>query len=108
MRGILDSAMDAIITVDAQQNVVLFNKAAESDVSHDTRGGDRRADRHVHPRALPRDAWRARASGSAPARPHPRRMADARIVTGVRRDGEEFPIDASISQLAMASACSTP
>ena len=28
-----------------------------------------------------------------------RRMADARVVTGLRRDGEEFPIDAAISHL---------
>ena len=29
-----------------------------------------------------------------------RRMAAARVVTGLRRDGEEFPIDASISQVS--------
>ncbi len=29
LAGLLDSAMDAIITVDSQQNVILYNKAAE-------------------------------------------------------------------------------
>ncbi len=71
MRGILDSAMDAIITVDAQQNVVLFNKAAES-MFLTTRAEAIGAPIATFiPERFRGTHARARASGSAPARPHP-------------------------------------
>ena len=97
LRGILDSAMDAIITVDDRQNIVLFNAAAEAVFG------------------CPREqaigvplAWfipeRFRAGHGEHVRrfsetgTSSRRMGESRIVMGLRRSGEEFPIDASISQ----------
>ena len=98
MRGILDSAMDAIITVDEEQRVVLFNMAAESMF-----GTSREAalgaplSTFIPERFRSTHAAHVRAFGDGDA--SSRRMADARIVTGVRRNGEEFPIDAAISHL---------
>jgi PAS domain S-box-containing protein len=99
LRGILDSAMDAIITVDANQHIVMFNAAAEA--------------MFVCPRAEAMGAplsWfipeRFRSAHAAHVRSFgdgsivSRRMGALRIVTGLRRTGEEFPIDASISQLS--------
>jgi PAS domain S-box-containing protein len=98
LRGILDSAMDAIITVDESQHIVIFNSAAEAMFG------------------CPKDeavgaplAWfipeRFRAVHGNHVRTFgqtgtvSRRMGALRIVTGLRRNGEEFPIDASISQI---------
>ncbi len=103
LRGILDSAMDAIITVDAQQTIVLFNDAAQAmfGCPRDEAIGAplerfiparfRRA-HHEHVEQFGRTGVTAR------------RMGGARVVTGLRDNGEEFPIDASISQLAQGDA----
>jgi PAS domain S-box-containing protein len=98
LRGILDSAMDAIITVDDSQKILLFNKAAENvfDCPRNEAIGaplawfipERfRADHEKH---LVRFGEAGVTS---------RRMGAQRIVTGLRRNGEEFPVDASISQI---------
>jgi hypothetical protein len=98
LRGILDSAMDAIITVDSRQHIVLFNHAAE-DVFGCPRDQAIGAPlswfiperfRHVHGEMVQR-------FGEAGATS--RRMGAQRIVMGLRRNGEEFPIDASISHI---------
>jgi PAS domain S-box-containing protein len=99
LRGILDSAMDAIITVDEAQHVVLFNAAAEAMF------GCPRAEAIGAPLAwfIPerfRSAHAAHVRGFGEGSILSRRMGALRIVTGLRRDGEEFPIDASISQLS--------
>ncbi len=96
--GMVESAMDAIITVDENQHVVLFNAAAES-----LFGCPRKQAigaplawfiperfRAEHERHIRRFGETGTSS---------RRMGGARIVTGLRRNGEEFPIDASISQI---------
>ena len=98
LRGILESAMDAIITVDANQHVLLFNLAAEKMF------GCPQGEAIGAPLA-----WfiptRFRAAHGEQMRrfgatgPTSRRMGGGRIVTGLRRDGSEFPIDATISQL---------
>jgi PAS domain S-box-containing protein len=98
LRGILDSAMDAIITIDDAQHIVLFNTAAEAmfGCPRDEALGaplvwfipDRF--RGVHAEHVRRFGETGPAS---------RRMGAQRIVTGLRRNAEEFPIDASISQL---------
>ena len=98
LRGILDSAMDAIITADGQEHVVLFNAAAEAMF------GYRREEALGMPlasfvperfRGVHSDHVRQFGASKAASR----RMAESRVVTGLRRDGEEFPIDAAISQL---------
>jgi PAS domain S-box-containing protein len=99
LRGILDSAMDAIITVDSRQHIVLFNRAAEEvfGCPRDQAIGAPLAwfiperFRHAHAGMVERFG-----ADSAPSR---RMGAGQRIVMGLRRNGEEFPIDASISHI---------
>ena len=98
LRGILDSAMDAIVTVDDDQRIVLFNAAAESMFlcsQHEAVGLP--LDTFIPARFRGAHGSHVRQFGSADSAA--RRMGAARIVTGLRRNGEEFPIDASISQL---------
>jgi PAS domain S-box-containing protein len=98
MRGILDSAMDAIVTVDDDQRVVLFNAAAESMFLYTRREAmGLPLDTFIPERFRGVHGSHVRQYGSADSAA--RRMGASRIVTGLRRNGEEFPIDASISQL---------
>ena len=96
LRGILDSAMDAIITVDDSEHIVLFNAAAEAVFGcprNEALGAPLawfipqryRATHSVHIKRFGEGAIASR------------RMSAQRIVTGLRRNGEEFPIEASIS-----------
>lgn len=98
LQGIIATAMDGIITVDEQQRITLFNAAAERIFGYraqDMIGQplDRllpealRAQHHEHVRRFGETGDSARAMGSDIA------------VTGVRANGEVFPIDASISRL---------
>jgi PAS domain S-box-containing protein len=98
LSGIVESAMDAIITVDSEQKVVLFNRAAEQVFRcrrEDALGGT--LDRFLPVR------FRAAHHGHVEHFGHTgvtsRRMGDASALTAIRADGsEEFPIEASISQ----------
>jgi len=104
LRGIVDSAMDAIITIDVTQHVLMFNAAAEAMFQYT------RAEAVGAPLSM-LIPERFRAShgehvqrfGASLTRS--RRMNDARIVMGLRRNGEEFPLDASISQVRDGDAC---
>ncbi len=98
LRGILESAMDAIITVDERQHIVLFNRAAEEVF------GCPRDQAIGAPLAwfIPerfRQAHGAMVKRFGETGTSSRRMGAQRIVMGLRRNGEEFPIDASISQI---------
>jgi len=95
--AIVDSAMDAIVTVDAAQNVVLFNRAAEQIF------GVRREEAIGAPleRFLPqrhRAAHHAHVEEFGRTGVSSRRMGDTTTLWAVRADGNEFPIEASISQ----------
>jgi len=97
--GILDSAMDAIITVDDRQHIVIFNAAAEAvfRCPRDQAVGAP-LDWFIPERFRSGHGELVRRFGEfdQPSR----RMGSARVVTGLRRDGEEFPIEASISHTA--------
>jgi PAS domain S-box-containing protein len=95
--AIVDSAMDAMITVDAAHNVVLFNRAAEQIF------GVRREEALGGPlqRFIPqrfRGAHRGHIEQFAHTGITSRRMGDATTLWALRADGTEFPIEASISQ----------
>lgn len=98
LAGILASAMDAIVTVDENQRIILFNAAAERmfrcpaeealGQSLDRFIPDRfRAAHHEHIRVF------------SATHVMQRTMGKARPLFGLRSDGEEFPIEASISQI---------
>jgi PAS domain S-box-containing protein len=98
LAGIVSSAMDAIITVDENQRIVLFNEAAEQMfgcpvaealgqpidrfIPHRFRGAHTE---HVRHRGETGDANRA--------------MGRLGPISALRADGAEFPIEASISSV---------
>jgi len=95
--AIVDSAMDSILTVDAAQRIVLFNRAAEQMF------GVRRDDALGSPleRFIPqrfRGAHRAHLDKFGHTGVTSRRMGDTTTLWALRADGSEFPIEASISQ----------
>jgi PAS domain S-box-containing protein len=94
---IVDSAMDAILTVDAAQNIVLFNRAAEQTFRCPRRealGGP--LDRFIPQRF--RGAHRGHIEHFGRTGVTSRRMGDVTTLWGLRADAEEFPLEASISQ----------
>lgn len=98
LEGIVDSAMDAIITIDERQQIILFNPAAERMF------GIPKADALGQPisRFIPhrfRDGHDEHISRFRQTGVTGRRMGALGAVSGLRGDGEEFPIEASISQV---------
>src|ERR1700693_3228674 len=96
--GIVESAMDAVITVDENQRIVLFNAAAETvfGCPREQAIGAPLA-RFIPERFRAEHGRHIKHFGETGI--SSRRMGVQRIVTGLRRSGEEFPIDASISQV---------
>lgn len=103
LTGIITSAMDAIITVDAGQRIVLFNAAAEKMFSipaAEALGGP--IDRFIPDRFRARhrdDLERFRESAVST-----RTMGVLGAISGLRATGEEFPIEASISRVEVRGA----
>jgi PAS domain S-box-containing protein len=97
LESIVDSAMDAIIAVNAQQSIVLFNRAAEQVFRcrrEEALGAP--LDRFIPERY--RAAHRGHIERFSRTGVTSRRMGDVTMLWGLRADGEEFPIEASISQ----------
>jgi diguanylate cyclase len=98
LAGIVDSAMDAIISVDEQQRVILFNFAAERMFGYrvdDVLGQP--LDRFIPSRY--RSAHAGHVRGFARTSATHRKMGELGVVFGLRADNTEFPIEASISQV---------
>ncbi len=95
--AIVQSAMDSIITVDADQQIVLFNFAAEKMFgcsAAEALGSS--LDRFI-PQRL-REGHHAHVERFARTGETSRRMGVRSVLSALRADGTEFPIEASISQ----------
>ena len=101
LKDIVDSAMDAIISVDARQNVVLFNGAAESMFQRKAADviGQPLSQLLPH-RFAKRHAQHMDAFGQTGV--STRAMGNLGSLSALWADGSEFPIEASISQTSIA------
>jgi len=96
LEGIVQSAMDAILTVDDHQHVLLFNGAAErmfGCVSREAIGQP--LERFIPSRF--REAHRQHIEMFGRSGVTSRKMGQLGTVMGLRADGEEFPVEAAIS-----------
>jgi two-component system, LuxR family, sensor kinase FixL len=101
--GIVESAMDAIVTVDDQQRIVLFNRAAETMFrcpAEQALGSP--VDRFI-PQQF-RQAHRDHIHRFGETGQTTRAMGHLNPLSGVRADGDEFPIEASISQVQVGES----
>lgn len=101
MGGIVGSAMDAIISVDAAQRIVLFNTAAErlfGCTAAEVVGGP--LDRFVPTRFHARHRGHIETFGATGETS--RSLRSLGDLVARRANGEEFPIEASISQIDVA------
>ena len=102
LSSVIDSAMDAIITVDPAQRIVLFNRAAEGVFRCsrlDALGAP--LERFIPMRF--RAAHQSHIEQFARTGITSRRMGDNLVLWGLRAGGEEFPLEASISQTREAA-----
>lgn len=100
LEGIVQSAMDAIISVDENQTIVLFNQAAERMFKWSV--GEmlgQPLDRLIPKRFHDMHAEHVRQFGQSGV--SSRRMGALGMITGVRSGGKEFPIEAAISQVGV-------
>jgi len=98
LSGIIASAMDAIMTLDGEQKILLFNTAAETMfkcTAADAIGQP--VERFIPKRFRGSHADHVRKFGETHVTT--RSMTSLGGIFGLRGDGEEFPIEASISQL---------
>jgi two-component system sensor kinase len=98
LNSIIESAMDAIITVDESHNIVLFNAAAEKIFRCKAAKAVGGALERFIPERF-RAAHRSHIERFGATGVTTRTMGARVALWGLRADGEEFPIDASISQV---------
>lgn len=100
LESIIESAMDAIITVDEDRRVVLFNHAAEQMFGYSTREViGQPLDRFLPARY--REGHRNHMREFGQSGVTSRKMGKLGTVIGLRSNGEEFQIEAAISHIAV-------
>jgi PAS domain S-box-containing protein len=101
LSAIIHSALSGVITVDEQQNIILFNPAAEQ-MFGCTEGEalGRPMDQFIPPRY--RGAHKHHIQKFGAAEITGRKMGQREGIYGLRRNGEEFPVEASISHVEFA------
>ena len=98
LAGVIQSAMDAILTVDEQQNIVLFNSAAEKMFRCTAAEALTEPIAHFIPQRF-HAAHAGHIHKFADTGVTNRAMGPKNVLWAVRADGQEFQIEASISQV---------
>lgn len=100
LAGMIDSAMDAIITTDVQFNIILFNQAAENMFGYCTQKLLHTPIEQLLPKSLAAKHGELMHQFAKQGEGH-RKMGGsaARQVMGLHADGHEFPVEVAISYL---------
>ncbi|ROZ62733.1 PAS domain S-box protein [Ramlibacter sp. WS9] len=98
LTAIMDSAMDAIITVDDDQRVILYNRAAAAVFGWPPEEAVGRPLSQFIPARF-RDAHVRHVEAFGQRNRARRGMGESGELLGLNRDGQEFPIEASISKI---------
>jgi PAS domain S-box-containing protein len=96
---IIHNSMDAIITIDSQERILIFNAAAELMFGYPTQQALTMTLSHLIPQAL-RAGHHAHVEAFSKSGDTARKMGAKLVLRGLRASGEEFPLDASISRAA--------
>jgi PAS domain S-box-containing protein len=100
LSGLLDSAMDAILSIDESQAIVLYNRAAEKIFGWTAAEVLGKPIELLLPERF-REGHAAMVRRFGQTGVTSRRMGDGTVIKGLRKNGDEFPMDASISQLSL-------
>jgi len=98
LTGLIESAMDAVVSINDAHEIVLFNAAAENMFGHSSAAVMGKKIEVLIPRQH-RPGHDAHIEAFRHTGTTSRRMGQLGQVAGLRADGTEFPAEASISQL---------
>ncbi len=97
--GILDIAQDAIISMDESMRIIIFNKGAENIFGYSTSEMVGASITNLFPEKV-KDEYRSKINKFSNSNAPSKRLFEEQYdLCGLRKNGEEFQIEASISQL---------
>ncbi|MEO7368875.1 MAG: ATP-binding protein [Gemmatimonadaceae bacterium] len=98
LAGIVNISADAIVSVDQAQKIMFFNEGAEQIFGYSTHEILGQSLEKLIPERF-RETHSAQVTGFGKSSTRARKMGERRQISGVRKNGEEFPAEAAISHV---------